>query len=287
MESEIEAVTALIDALIEFAVAYGFQILGALVFLIIGLKAAGWAGRRIQALATAREVDATLAKFMGGGVKFVFVIFLIIITLGNFGISIAPLIALAGAAAFGATIAIQGPLSNFGAGFAIILGRPFTVGDTISVKGTSGIVEEVKLGATVLITEDGERITVPNKHVVGEVIVNSRASRIVETRIGLSMEADAVQAAAVVKGALARAGNVAAKPAPLVGVHGLSYGGVVLGVRIWVPSASYFQSRYQAKGAILEMLKSEGIALLPAAPVAVAAASLSAGDEAGEEPSVI
>ena len=34
MESEIEAVTALI----EFAVTYSFQIVGALVFLVIGLK---------------------------------------------------------------------------------------------------------------------------------------------------------------------------------------------------------------------------------------------------------
>lgn len=94
---------------------------------------------------------------MGTGVNLVFVGFLIIITLCNFGIPIAPLIALAGA-----TMALQAPLSNFGAGFAIILGRPFTVGDTITVKNTSGIVEEVKFGNTVLITEDGERITVPN-----------------------------------------------------------------------------------------------------------------------------
>ena len=46
---------------------------------------------------------------------------LFFITLKNFGITIAPLIApliaLASAPAFGATFAIQGPLSNYGAGF--------------------------------------------------------------------------------------------------------------------------------------------------------------------------
>ena len=172
------------------------------------------------------------------------------------------------------------------AGFAIILGRPFTVGDTISVKGTSGIVEEVKLGATVLITEDGERITVPNKHVVGEVIVNSRARRIVESRIGLSVEADVARAVAAVKAALAGADGIAAEPAPQVGVHDFTYGGVVLGVRFWVSSTRYFQSRYQANGAILDALKGAGIALLPAASVAVAAASLSADGEAADEPGV-
>jgi small conductance mechanosensitive channel len=42
---------------------------------------------------------------------------LFFITLKNFRITIAPLIALASAPAFGATFAIQGPLSNYGAGF--------------------------------------------------------------------------------------------------------------------------------------------------------------------------
>lgn len=283
MESEIEAVTALIDTLIEFAVTYGFQIFGALVFLVIGLKVSGWAGRRVSQLALEKDTDETLAKFIGTGVKLVFVGVLIIITLGNFGISIAPLIALAGAAAFGATMALQAPLSNFGAGFAIILGRPFTVGDTITVKNTSGIVEEVKLGNTVLITEDGEHITVPNKHVVGEVIVNSRASRIVESRIGIALEADAEAAVALVRRALAATDSVAGEPTPQVGVHDFTYGGVIIGARFWVPSQKYFESRYNANSAILKALKGDGVALLPAASAAVTAAALSADDEA-EEP---
>lgn len=251
-------------------------------FLVIGLKVSGWAGRRVNRLALTKDVDETLAKFMGTGVKLVFVGFLIIITLGNFGISIAPLIALAGATAFGATMAMQAPLSNFGAGFAIILGRPFTVGDTITVKNTSGIVQEVKLGNTVLITEDGERISVPNKHVVGEVIVNSRDSRIVESRIGIALEADAEAAVALVRGALVATDCVAAEPMPRVGVHDFTYGGVIIGVRFRVPSTTYFESRYKANGAILKALKGDDVALLPAASAAVQAATLSADDEAEE-----
>ena len=39
MEPNLESVTALIDTAIAFAVQYGFQILGALVVLVIGLTA--------------------------------------------------------------------------------------------------------------------------------------------------------------------------------------------------------------------------------------------------------
>ncbi|MBT3305816.1 MAG: mechanosensitive ion channel, partial [Alphaproteobacteria bacterium] len=112
---QVETVSRWIDSLIEFAVTYGFQIVGALVFLFIGLKVSSWAGRRVARVLDAKKVDPTLGRFIGNIIRVVMIIFVAIITLGNFGISIAPLIALAGASAFGATIAIQGPLSNYGA----------------------------------------------------------------------------------------------------------------------------------------------------------------------------
>ena len=269
MEKELETVTKLVDTLVEFAVAYGFQILGALVFLVIGLKVAGWSGGKVSGLAQAKNVDQTLAKLIGGMVKVVVVGFVIIITLGNFGISIAPLIALAGAGAFGATMAIQGPLSNYGAGLSIILSRPFVVGNTITVRGISGVVEEVAMAVTVLVGEDGERITVPNKEIVGEVIVNSRENRVVETRIAIGADQDTEGAIETLGRTLAGVGHVATDPAPQVGIHEFTYGGVVLGLRFWVPSKRYFQARYAANRALFAALGDTGVSLLPVGSVAM------------------
>lgn len=279
VDQNIEALSKLVDALMEFAVSYGFQILGALVFLFIGLKVAGWAGRRVTGMVEGRGIDSPLARLIGNIVKIVAIVFLIIITLGNFGISIAPLIALAGAGAFGATMAIQGPLSNFGAGMAIIMSRPFEVGNTISVKGISGVVDDITLGATYLIGEDGEKITIPNKEIVGEVIVNSKEQRIVETRIAIGDAEDAGHAIDVLRQTLKDNGTVAGTPPPQVGIHDFTYGGVVIGLRYWVPSLSYFQSRYAANDQLRAALKDAGIALLPMAGAAVSAPSLTADME--------
>ncbi|MBM3505727.1 MAG: mechanosensitive ion channel [Alphaproteobacteria bacterium] len=71
---------------------------------------------------------------------------------------------------------MQGPLFNFGAGLSLILTRPFAVGNIITVNKVSGVVEEIRLGATILTGEDGERITVPNKDIVGHTIVNSESA---------------------------------------------------------------------------------------------------------------
>lgn len=238
---QVETVSRWLDALIEFAVTYGFQLLGALVFLFVGLKAAGWAGRRVSTILEGKDVDPTLGRFIGNVIKVVAIIFLVIITLGNFGISIAPLIALAGASAFGATLALQGPLSNYGAGLAIVLTRPFTIGNTITInKEISGVVDEITLAATVLLGEDGERITVPNKEIVGRVIVNSHGNRVVQTKICIGEGEDAERAVAVLLQTLKSNTDLKDGPVPQVGIHDFTYGGIILGLRFWVPSARYF-----------------------------------------------
>lgn len=279
MEKEIQTVTKLADDIMAFVVAYGFQILGALVFLAIGLIAAGWVGGQVARLAQARKIDVTLARFLGNGVKILLVVMLVIITLGNFGITIAPLIALAGASAFGATMALQGPLSNYGAGLSIILSRPFVVGNTITVQGTFGVVEEVKLAATILTGEDGERITIPNKDIVGQVIVNSDVSRILESKLFVKVE-DAGTVIGILRDVLRGFADVRQDPAPQVGVQDFAYGGVVIGLRAWVPSRKYFQVRYAVNGAALAALKTAGISLSPAGSLALITPSLSSDQEA-------
>jgi len=230
-------------------------------------------------LLEARKIDVTLARFIGNVVKVVGIVFLVIITLGNFGISIAPLIALAGASAFGATVAIQGPLSNYGAGLSIVLARPFAVGNTITVnKDTSGVVEDITLAHTVLVGEDGERITIPNKEIVGRVIVNSDTRRVVQTRICIGDDADWERAVALLRETLATIEDIKDGP-PQVGVHDFTYGGVILGLRFWVPSKRYFETRYRVNETVLRALRAAGINLLPAGALAVSASSLSADDE--------
>jgi len=282
IEKNLAAIEKLIDALIQFAVTYGFQIIGALVFLVVGLKVAGWLGRKVASMAETKDVDVTLSRFIGNFVRIIIVIVLVIITLGNFGISIAPLIAVAGAGAFGATMALQGPLSNYGAGLSIVLGRPFTVGDTITIGRTSGVVADVKLAGTVLVGEDGERITVPNKEIVGKVIVNSEAKRVVQTRIAVPADTDVERATGAIRDVLAKDQELDDEPRSQVGVHDFTYGGIVLGARFWVPSTRYFEIRYRVNAALLSALRAASIPILSTPAVALTAESLS-GDEDEED----
>lgn len=261
LEQNLEMLNKWIELGIEFAIKYGFQIAGALLFFLFGLIVANWIGNRIEKLAHSKHIDLTLSRFIGSTIKLILIVMLVIITLGNFGVSIAPLIALAGAATFGATLALQGPLSNFGAGLSIILTRPFIVGNVINVHGVSGIVDKITLGATFLLGEDGEIITIPNKEIVGQILVNSHETRILETVFCVSSDADADALIEKIKTILKEFPDIGSEPEPQVGIHDFTYGGIVIGLRAWVPGQKYFQIRYGVNSAILTILRADGIQL--------------------------
>ena len=197
-------------------------------------------------------------------VKILLVVIVVIITLSNFGIDIAPLVALGGAAAFGISFAVQGPMANYGAGLVIILTRPFLVGDTVLVQGVSGVVDEVTLAHTVLIGEDLEKITIPNRKIVGEILINSDAHRIVESQIVIAADSDPDQAIAAIVAALENVAELTEEGSPQVGIHDFSFGGIILGLRYWVPSSRYYQTRYAVNQAAHAALKDAGIKLLSA-----------------------
>lgn len=288
VDQQLQNVSKYVDMLTEFGIEYGFQILGALVFLLIGLKVSSWLGGRVARMLEAKDIDVTLSRFIGNVVKLIAIVFLVIITLGNFGVSIAPLIALAGASAFGATVAIQGPLSNYGAGVSIILSRPFVVGNTITVnRGASGVVEEITLAHTILIGEDGEKITVPNKEIVGRVIVNSETRRVVQTKIAIKNDQDVEAAKSAAMSALRGVAEIDQSQEPEIGVHDFTYGGIILGIRFWVPSSQYFSLRYAVNEAVFAALNKAGIKLMPGSVMSVQGQSLSADDDETAEDRIL
>jgi small conductance mechanosensitive channel len=258
---ELETLQKIVDVVMEFVINYSFQIVGALIILIIGLKLSGWLSRLVLRLCEKRNVDITLSKFFASSVKLLVIVFVIIIAIGKFGISIAPFIAALGALAFGSSFAIAGPLSNYGAGLTLIMTRPFIVGNTISVQGVSGVVEEIRLAATLLTTEDNEEITIPNKHIVGEILHNSFENKIVESCVGISYEDDPERAIEVLKQVLDGFDDITKEPAPQVGIEEFADSSINIGLRYWVPTKKYFQLLYQVNLEIHKALAAEKISI--------------------------
>jgi len=259
MQDEIQEVQQLVNLAMDFFVNYSFQVVGAIVILVLGWIAARFAGSFLLRFLERKEFDITLSRFFVSALKITIFAFAFIIALGKFGITIAPFVAALAAMAFGASFAIQGPLSNYGAGLVIVLSRPFVVGNTITIAGVNGVVEEVRLGATTLTDEDGVTITIPNKHIVGEIIHNSGEQKIVEEVVGISYNSDPEEAIQVIGKALEKFQAISKEPAPRVGIQEFGDSSINIGLRYCVPTKRYFDMRYTVNLAVYKTLKKENI----------------------------
>lgn len=261
MEEELTFIKTLIDTVTEFFVNYSFQVVGAVLILIAGVIIANLIARLMLKGFEKKKMDITLSRFLVSCTKGLILIFAIIIALGKFGITIAPFVAAIGALAFGASFAFQGPLSNYSAGLIIILGRPFVVGDTIVTKEQSGIVEEVKMSSTILTNEDGVKITIPNKHIVGEVLHNSKKNKVVEGVVGISYESDPNKAIQVVKGVLDKYEEVVKEPSAQVGIQGFGDSSIDISYRYWIPTIKYFHLSYAINLDVFNAIGEAGITI--------------------------
>lgn len=74
----------------------------------------------------------------------------------------ASVVAVLASAGVAVGLALQGALSNLAGGIMLMIFKPFRLGDYVSAAGVEGVVKEVTLFYTVLLTVDNKRITVPN-----------------------------------------------------------------------------------------------------------------------------
>ena len=259
MEQELQQVAAIYELITNFLVNYSFQLIGAILVLLLGIFVARRVSNVVLRLCQKKNLDVTLSGFIANTVRLIVIAMTAIIALGKIGISITPFVAAIGALSLGAGLAVQGLLSNYGAGLNIILARPFVVGDTISVQGVTGLVKEVHLAYTILSDEDEVQITITNKHIVGEIIHNSQHDTIAELSVGIAYHCDPKLAISTIQDALKGLPGISDERAPQVGIAGFGDSSIDIGIRFWVRTIVRHEATFRANLAIHESLKSAGL----------------------------
>ncbi|GGI80964.1 mechanosensitive ion channel family protein [Shewanella gelidii] len=243
LKQELEQLQGIYDLITEFLVKYSFQLIGAILIFLAGLWVANKVAKIVAKQFKKHEIDITLSNFITNLVKISIIVMVAIIALGKVGISVTPMVAAIGAASLGAGLALQGMLSNYAAGITIIVTRPFIVGNTISVQGVTGVVKDIHLGLTLLTNEEGEVISIPNKHIVGEIIHNSHANKLVENHFNIQYSMDPNHAIDVIRTVFNNP-QEATVTNPQIGINGFNHSGIEIGVRYWVPTEQYYQSKF-------------------------------------------
>lgn len=110
--------------------------------------------------------------------------------LGIWGLQAAATGLLAGAGFAGIIIGLAAAdsLGNVVAGFLIFYNHPFDTGDWVDIDGVEGIVDDVGMAATRIITWDNETMTLPNKFVANAKVKNFTTARKLRRRLVVGVE---------------------------------------------------------------------------------------------------
>lgn len=144
---------------------------------------------------------------------------------------------------------------NFLASILLSVRNPFSTGDLIEVDGNTGIVQNLNVRSTVLLTLDGNYVQIPNAIVFKSTITNYSAtqSRRATFAVGIGYNSPTTKAQALIANVLAQHPAVLNTPEPLVLVEELGAATVNLRVFYWFASATYSPAKINS--ALLRLTK--------------------------------
>ncbi|WOJ97722.1 mechanosensitive ion channel [Congregibacter brevis] len=122
---------------------------------------------------------------------------------------------------------------------------PFMIGDTVTIRGTMGIVDSITTYQTVLRTFDGRLVYIPNMVVLGSDIQNYSTVpvRRVDLTVQLHITDDIALGKQLCLSAMSADDRVLEDPAPAVFVTGMETGIVSLLGLCWVNNADWFATQ--------------------------------------------
>ncbi len=232
----------ILDFMWSFATSWGIKLLGAIIILIVGLKLISALAKWIKTSPKLDKIDGSLRSFLVSFSRIVLYVILVITIATTLGVPATSFITILASCGVAVGLALQGSLSNFAGGLMILFFKPFKVGDFIEASGKTGVVEEISVVYTVLLTLDNKRITLPNGALTNSVIENysSEKLRRVDIDFNAAYDCDVEKVKKVITEVVEAHPSALKKPEPFVRLskhadHSLTYT-----VRVWCNNEDYW-----------------------------------------------
>nr|WP_294494998.1 mechanosensitive ion channel domain-containing protein [uncultured Mediterraneibacter sp.] len=244
-------------------ISFGIKVVLALVFFFIGGKVITWIRKIVRRSFERTNMDAGVEQFVDSMLKFGLYALLIFMIATNFGIESSSIAALIASAGVAVGLALQGSLSNFAGGILVLLLKPFAVGDYIVVtqEGIEGTVKEIQIFYTKLATVDNQTVVVPNSILTSNSLTNvtARPERQLDLKVGIGYDSDLKKAKKLILDMLTGDPCVIQDEDVKVFVDSLGESAVVIGLRAWVKTDEYWNTRWRLMEQIKYTFDAEGI----------------------------
>ncbi len=246
----------------DFVQNTGLAIVRAVAFLVLGLVVI----RIVQIIARSaalrsNKLDKSASTFIVSLITVVLYVALAIVVVSSLGFSTAGIIAAFSAVALAIALALKDSLASLANGVIIIFTKPFKKGDYVAIGGMEGLVQDIRLFNTKILTYSNETIIVPNSDVLGSKLVNYSDMPlrrvVIEVPVPYSADVDAVKA--FLLESVKAYEHVVETPAPSVVLAEYGESTLKLSVRAWGTTEKYWDLYFDLREIILKALDEHGI----------------------------
>lgn len=146
----------------------------------------------------------------------------ILIAFAASGIPIDKLTIIIGALGVGIGFGLQNIVNNLVSGVILAFERPVQIGDAIEVGNRYGVIKEIGIRSSKIVTVEGSEVIVPNGDMLSQHIVNWTLSshyRRVELIVGVAYSTKLREAESILQQIINTQEGIQKKPAPLVLAH--------------------------------------------------------------------
>nr|WP_321234346.1 mechanosensitive ion channel domain-containing protein [uncultured Psychroserpens sp.] len=250
-----------VDKGYDLLVDFGPKVLAAIAIWIIGSFIIKSILKGIRKVMDKKEYDESLKKFLLNLLSWILKIVLIVVVLGTVGIETTSFAAILAAAGLAIGLALQGSLANFAGGVLIMIFKPIKIGDLIEAQGELGVVKEIEIFTTKLLTPTNKEVIIPNGALSNGNIVNysTEGKLRVDLTFGVGYDSDIKQTKDVLMNVLTSNPKVLKDPAPSVNVSELADSSVNFAVRPWSTVADYWDVYFETHENVKIALDAAGI----------------------------
>ena len=265
MLASMEALTMedVVDKVVSGVISALASILLAVLVFYVGRWLIRKLERIIHKIFEKKNVEASLASFLGSMFNIVAMFLLIITVIGILGINTSSFIALFASAGVAIGMALSGTLQNFAGGVLVLLLKPYKVGDYIEAQGQSGTVKAITLFSTILSTVDNKNIILPNGGMSTGIINNysKEPLRRVDQVFSVAYGEDYDNVKKVIAELLEADPRVLKDPSYFIGLNSMEASSVNLVVRSWVKSEDYWGVYFDLNEKIYKTFAQKGITI--------------------------
>ena len=207
------------------------------------------------------NTEPSLNSFIMSLISVLLTFFLVLAIVGILGVNTSSLVALLASAGLAIGMALSGTLQNFAGGVMIMLFRPFKVGDYILAQGLEGIVSEIQIFNTHLLTLDNKEIILPNGALsTGTMTVFSKQdTRRVDWVFSIAYGDDYDKAKKVLKRLCDEDKRIMDNPAVMIELIKLNNSSVDITVRAWVKTPDYWPVFFAMNENVYKTFAEEGL----------------------------